>query len=274
MLSIVLTELQKIKRYHILLIGVIGMALSPILGLITQNVAIEEAKNPNFDLSALVDSTIWNNATVFMPIIFTLIGGYLINREYTDDTLKNVLVVPVSFPKLLTGKLTAIGILSLILGMYSFIITIIVGIFAGLPGLDIFTLTKGMFYMLGISICIYIAVLPIIAFCGRTPGFFMGGSVIAFVLGYCSMFFKSGLLRNIYPFLASFAVIGFDTTSYISAKSKASVPLGLASLGAMLLISAFIIAISKTPGEAKTKQKKNNISLRPAQRERIKTNRY
>ena len=92
MLSIVLTELQKIKRYHILLIGIIGMALSPILGLITQNVAIEEAKNPNFDLGALVDSTIWNNATVFMPIIFTLIGGYLINREYTDDTLKNVLV--------------------------------------------------------------------------------------------------------------------------------------------------------------------------------------
>jgi len=128
--------------------------------------------------------------------------------------------------------------------------------------------------MLGISICIYIAVLPIIAFCGRTPGFFMGGSVIAFVLGYCSMFFKSGLLRNIYPFLASFTVIGFDTTSYISAKSKTSVPLGLASLGAMLLISAFIIAISKTPGEAKTKQKKNNISLRPAQRERIKTNSY
>ena len=156
----------------------------------------------------------------------------------------------------------------------NFIITIIVGIFAGLPGLDIFTLTKGMFYMLGISICIYIAVLPIIAFCGRTPGFFMGGSVIAFVLGYYSMFFKSGLLRNIYPFLASFTVIGFDTTSYISAKSKASVPLGLASLGAMLLISAFIIAISKTPGEAKTRQKKNNISLRPAQRERIKTNRY
>ncbi len=67
MLSIVLTELQKIKRYHILLIGIIGMALSPILGLITQNVAIEEAKNPNFDLSALV-----------------------------DNTLKNVLVVPVS----------------------------------------------------------------------------------------------------------------------------------------------------------------------------------
>ena len=87
MLSIVLTELQKIKRYHILLIGIIGMALSPILGLITQNVAIEEAKNPNFDLSALVDSTIWNNATVFMPIIFTLIGGYFFKLELLGEML-------------------------------------------------------------------------------------------------------------------------------------------------------------------------------------------
>ncbi len=53
MLSIVLTELQKIKRYHILLIGIIGMALSPILGLITQNVAIEEAKNPTAQFATM-----------------------------------------------------------------------------------------------------------------------------------------------------------------------------------------------------------------------------
>ena len=126
--------------------------------------------------------------------------------------------------------------------------------------------------MAGISICIYIAVLPIISFCGRIPGFFMGGSIIAFVLGYCSMFFKSGLLRNIYPFLAAFTVIGFDTTSYINSTSNANVPLGLVSLGIMLLISVFIITISKTPGNSKTKHKKSNISLRPAQRERLKMN--
>ncbi len=272
MLSIVLTEFQKIKRYHILLIGIIGMTLSPILGLITQNVAIEEAKNPNFNISALVDSTIWNNATIFMPIIFTLIGGYLINREYTDDTLKNILAVPVSFPKLLAGKLTAIGVLSLILGVYSFVITIIVGVCAGLPGMDIFALARGLRYMAGISFGIYIAVLPIIALCGKIPRLFMGGSIIAFVLGYCSMFFKSGMLRNIYPFLAAFTVIGFDTTSYINSTSDTSVPLGFVSLGVMLVVSIFIITISKTPGVSKTKHNKYNISLRPAQRERLKAN--
>lgn len=270
MLFIILTEFQKIKRYHILLIGIIGMALSPVLGLITQNVAIEEAKNPHFDLSALLDSTLWNNATIFMPIIFTLIGGYMINREYTDDTLKNILTVPVSFPKLLAGKLTTIGLLSLILGLYSYVITILVGAVAGLPNMNIAVLLKGLLQMAGLSICIYITVLPIITFCGKQQGLFMGGSIIAFILGYCSMFFKTGVLRNIYPFLAALTLIGFDTTSYINATDKASLPLGAMSIGVMLLISAFMIAVSKTPGKFKTQKQKSCFSLRPAQRKQLK----
>lgn len=274
MLSIILTEFQKIKRYHILLIGIIGMTLSPLLGLITQNVAIEEAQNPDFNLMALVNSTIWNNATIFMPVIFTLIGGYLINREYTDDTLKNIFVVPVTFFRLLTGKLITMGLLSLILGLYSYMITIIVGICAELSCMDISGLVKGLFQMTGLAACIYIAVLPVIALCGRIQGFFMGGSIIAFVLGYCSMFFKTGILRSIYPFLASFTIIGFDTASYINALEKASMPLGAASLGTMLLISAFIVMFPKRQKDTKASRKRNNISLRPAQRKHLKTNRY
>ncbi len=30
-------------------------------------------------------------------MIIALIGGYMINREYTDDTLKNLQVIPISF---------------------------------------------------------------------------------------------------------------------------------------------------------------------------------
>ncbi len=275
MLSIILTEFQKIKRYHILLIGIIGMTLSTVLGIITQNAAIEEAKIPNFDLNALVNSTIWNNAAIFMPVIFTLIGGYLINREYTDDTLKNILVVPVSFSELLTGKLAAVGLLALVLGLYSFLITIIVGVFAGLHGMNFIAFIKGLCQIGGISLCTYIAVLPIIALCGKLPGFYMGGSVIAFILGYCSMFFKSGVLRNIYPFLASFTVIGFDTSSYIAAECKASFPLGIASLGFMLLLTVLIVLFSKKPGTfGENRKQSGGIFLRPAQRDKLNANKF
>lgn len=274
MLSIVLTEFQKMKRYHILLIGMIGMALSPILGLISQNVAIAEARIPNFDLRAFLGSTIWNNATIFMPVIFTLTGGYLINREYTDDTLKNLFTVPVSFPALLAGKLIAAGCLSVLIGVYSFLATVFIGVCAGLPGIGISVLCSGLAEVIGLSACIYIAVLPILSFCGRIPGAFMGGAVAAFVMGYCSMFFKSGLLRSVYPFLAAFSVIGFDTASYTGAKSEAGVTLGIASLGTMLLLSVVLTAVSKAPEEAGGRRTKRVLSLRPAQRERIRAGRH
>ena len=52
--------------------------------------------------------------------MITLTGGYLINREYTDDTLKNILTVPVSFHRFLWGKLLTSGILAVGFGIYSF----------------------------------------------------------------------------------------------------------------------------------------------------------
>lgn len=257
MSAIVLTEFQKLRRYHILLIGMIGMALSPVLGIVTQNVAIEQERDPFFDFAALVNSTIWNNATIFMPVIFTLIGGYLINREYEDDTLKNILIIPVSFSKLLAGKLFAMALLSILLGFYSVAVTLLTAVFAGLSGISAITLADSLFSMIGISICIYIVVLPIIAFCGKVQGMFMGGAIIAFVLGYCSMFMKSGILRNLYPFLAPFTVIGFDTARYTGAEGETSVPLGAASLGAMFMLAVMIILFS--PEHCKIRKKKNNI---------------
>lgn len=251
MLRVVITEFQKVKRYYILLIGIIGMTLSPILSLITQSVAIDEAKIKNFDFPALLNSTIWNNTTIFMPIIFTLIGGYLINREYTDDTLKNILVVPVSFRKLLTGKLVAVMFLAVASGVQCFAATLLAGCLADLGGINVLTLADGFLQVVGNSLCTCIVVLPVISFCGRRPGYYMGGAVTAFLLGYCGMFFKTGLLHDIYPFLAPLAVIRFDAKVFMNTTVDASFALGTASLCCMLFLTAVIVFLSKKPGTAR-----------------------
>lgn len=271
MLAIIKTEFEKIKRYHILLIGIVGMFCSPLLQLGSQAVMTEEARRANFDFAALIEMTIWGNAQIFMPVIFTLIGGYLINREYTDDTLKNILTVPVSFRKFMAGKLASVGILAIILGIYSLGVTVVVAVCANLSSISALVLLKGLLQMIGLSAGIYIAVLPIITICSRKPGQFMGGAVAAFILGYCVLFFKEGLLRNIYPFSAALTMIGFDTASYSGTSGKGSIPLAVISLGSMLMISVLVIANAKMPGEAKRKHKKGNISRRPAQHERLQT---
>lgn len=270
MSAIIKTEFYKIKRYHILLIGILGMLCSPLLQLFSQAVMDEEYRRSYFDFAALIEVTIWGNAQIFMPVLFTLIGGYLINREYSDDTLKNILTIPVSFRKLMTGKLAAIGLLALLFGVYSFLVTVIVGICAGLPDLNVSVLISGLLQMSGLSIWIYIVVLPIITICGRKPGMFMGGSVIAFITGYMVMFFKEGLLRNIYPYSAALTMIGFDTTSYSGTSGKGSIPLAIISLGSMLLIVVLIIYIFGAPGELHSmkKAKGKGRTMRTAQRKK------
>lgn len=268
MRAMIKTEFQKIKRYHILLVGIIGVACSPLLQLFSQAAMSEEYKNPHFDFEALVNATIWGNATIFMPVLITLIGGYLINREYVDDTLKNVLMVPISFRRFLTGKLAAIGLLAVIMGVYSVVVTLIAGICAGLPAKTVSVLIRGLFQMTGLSVGIFIVVLPIIILCSQRQGSFMSGSVVAFIAGYCCMFFKEGLLREVYPFSAALTMIGFDTADWAGTEGKGNVLLGGLSLGVMLLLSLLLLCTAKPPETAnqEKKNRKGSIFLRSAQR--------
>lgn len=255
MLRIIKAEFSKLKRFHILLIGLIGMTLPAILSVFTQAVATPEVTTPNFGFSALFDSTIWNSTTIFMPVIFTLIGGYLINREYTDNTLKSIFPVPVSFRRLLTGKLSAMGILSVLFGFYSYAVTVVVGLLMGLSGLHAEILCTGLLRMLGISLFTYTAILPIIAFTSRKPGMYMGGVIAAFLFGYSAMFIKDVTLRSLYPILSGLTIIGFDTGSFMNTSESGDLALSALSLAALLVLTFVIVMLTKSPGTASAPKK-------------------
>lgn len=157
MLAFITTEFQKLKRYSIILVGMLGVACSPIISIVMQKIMTDEAKNVlNYTFPDLLNSTIWNNMTMFFPMIIALIGGYMINREYTDDTLKNLQVIPISFPKLMIGKLTTIGLLSILLGLCNSFVTIIVGIIACRENMTLSTIIIGTIQICGMALFTFI----------------------------------------------------------------------------------------------------------------------
>ena len=101
MVRIVKTEFYKLKRYHILWAGVALMLLSVLLTLFT-SMANDGSV---WDFAYLTEQVIKNNMSMIFPMCISLIAGYMISREQTDDTLKNILTVPISFKWLLTGKI-------------------------------------------------------------------------------------------------------------------------------------------------------------------------
>ena len=112
----------------------------------------------------------------------------MISREQTDDTLKNILTVPISFKKLLIGKLIVCSVLSIIFGLICSLFTIIAEMIVGFSGFEISLALKAALQITAVNFFLYLAVLPIIALTCRRAGSFLVGVIIAFVYGYGGMF--------------------------------------------------------------------------------------
>ena len=104
------TEFVKLRRCNILWVGIITLLCAPLLSILQQ----QSLNDPvdNYGYVNLVNGTIWNNMSFFLPVTLMLLGGYMISREYTDDTLKEIFIIPLSYSKLMAGKIGALLILS------------------------------------------------------------------------------------------------------------------------------------------------------------------
>ena len=147
MVRIVKTEFYKLKRYHILWAGVALMLLSVLLTLFT-SMANDGSV---WDFSYLIEQVIKNNMSMIFPMCISLIAGYMISREQTDDTLKNILTVPISFKRLLTGKLIVCGVLSIIFGLICSLFTIIAELLVGFPGFRVTLALKSILQITAVN---------------------------------------------------------------------------------------------------------------------------
>lgn len=249
MIRIVKTEFYKLKRYHILWAGVALMLLSVLLTLFT-SMANDGSV---WDFAYLTEQVIKNNMSMIFPMCISLIAGYMISREQTDDTLKNILTVPISFKRLLTGKLIVCGVLSIIFGLICSLFTVIAEMIVGFPGFQISLALKATLQITAVNFFLYLAVLPIIIITCRKAGSFLIGVIIAFVYGYGGMFAAGNMtLANIYPITASLGIIGYR--SYDTAVNWSRTTC-IFSLTAVVVISVVLIICMKETGPKQVRKK-------------------
>ena len=252
MVRIIKTEFYKLKRYHILLAGVALMLLSVLLTLFT-SMANDGSV---WDFAYLTEQVIKNNMSMIFPMCISLIAGYMISREQTDDTLKNILTVPVSFKRLLTGKLIVCGVLSIVFGLICSLFTVIAELIVGFPGFHFSLILQAVLQITAVNFFLYLAVLPIIIITSRKSSSFLIGVIVAFVYGYGGMFAAGNMtLANIYPITASLGMIHYR--SYDAAVRWNTVTC-MVSLVIVVAISAVLILCmkEKEPKQVKKKAKK------------------
>lgn len=255
MWSILKGEWRKLRRCQILLVGIVALALCPVVQYGTQLIVSPEVRNPNYDLVSLFANVIWGNTQIFLPISLVMIGGWMIDREHTDDAMKNLLTVPVSYPKLLGGKLIITLLLSLLFGLYSVAVTVLTGTLAGLEGLSAAVLLGQGAQVVAAALNTCLVCMPMILIFGQMRGAYLGGSLLTFFLGYCILFFKSGFLLSAYPFSAALILAGFDMQAYNGATQAPSVLLALAGMAVAAALTLAILMRSRPGSKAENRRK-------------------
>ena len=247
------TEYWKLKRYSILWAGVALMLLSVLLTLFTSTA--NDGMVWTFPI--LIEQVIKNNMTTIFPMCITLIAGYIIAREQKDDTLKNILTIPLPFKRLLVGKLLVCGLISLFLGIVCTAFTILAELFVAFPGFSAGAAAQGLVQITFLNLFLYLSVLPIIILSSRSANGFLAGVVLAFAYGYGGMFAAGNMkLANIYPITASLGMI-----NYRSYEVHWNIPLCCLSMAVMLAVSIVMILSMgnnfelKKPAKSKSKQK-------------------
>ncbi len=251
-------ELLKLRRCQILWVGLVALALCPLVQYGSQLIVEAEYRNPNYDFSTLFENVVWGNTQMFFPISLVMIGSWLIDRESTHDTLKNIMTIPVSMPKMLGAKLFWVGIFAVLLGIYSVGVTLITGLTVGLSGL-----TVEVFFHGGTQIRVgssddlfglYAADLDFWA----DPRGISGGSILAFFLGYSMLFFKGGILASIYPFSAALILVGFDMSGYAGTTTAPNPLLAVIGVGIMVLWAVLLLLMSSNKKEIKSRKQANS----------------
>lgn len=257
MVILIKSEFQKLRRCNMLLVGILAATLCPLVQYGSNLIMNPELRDMYFTWTDLFDSVIGGNMQVFFPISFVMIGAWMIDREARDDTLKNVLTVPLSWRKIIATKLCSAGLLALLFGAYSFIVSCVCATAFRLPDFSAEVMLHGFMQIVGTSFGAFYIIMPLIVLFGKWRGAYLGGSVVAFLYSYCMLFFKSGPLRSIYPPLAALALTGYDTESWIGAESTPQILLCVMSLIIVGTITAVLIFATHLPNERSVKKKAN-----------------
>ena len=107
---------------------------------------------------------------IIFPIIITLVAVYIISRETTDDTLKSILTVPISYKKLLIAKFWLLLFLTIVFSIFNALLSICFNAFLGFSGMDIHMMLMSAAQIIVSDILVYISVLPIIIVCAFAEG--------------------------------------------------------------------------------------------------------
>lgn len=161
-MTIIVTEIRKWKRNKTVWAILI---LTALLGVFAVERACSISRSsPTMDSFGDLYTLAFKNLTsLFLPIVLGIFATTLFFDEHKNDTLKSLLIIPISKAQLYFSKVVVVALMSVGLCLLTFVFCIAGGFIAGgFPDFNVVTVMQaGLLFMAG-GLLIPIALLPII----------------------------------------------------------------------------------------------------------------
>ena len=104
MFDLIACEFAKLKRSKMLLISFLGALVTPCMEFIEALRMHHSYPEKVFGIGDLYSSSLLYSMLLFGMVVYVVIGSYLFSREYSENTLKSILTIPVSKGAFLISK--------------------------------------------------------------------------------------------------------------------------------------------------------------------------
>lgn len=210
MFRLLLCEYIKLKRSKFLLIGGFGTLFVPIFVFGKAVMNYMSDTGTVISLFTIYDSAQMFLMLIFAPFILTIIGVWIISREYADGTLKNILVIPVSQTAFLCGKMVFFAILTLLFMLISWLEILVLAFLCNcfIPVTEL-TLPSFLYFLIKMlfgGILLYAVETPFLYLTVRTKGFaapLIANAVVIFI----NILMSNSQIAGYYPWSASYLIV-------------------------------------------------------------------
>ncbi|MDM5234310.1 ABC transporter permease [Lysinibacillus pakistanensis] len=250
MFTIIQAEISKLKRKKIK-IGIFVFTTLLAVFVVERAIHIPRTSEIMDSFGDLYTLAFKNMSVLFLPVVLGMFGTSLFFDEYSGNTLKELLIIPITKTQIYFSKITLVFGLSFLICMYTFIITIVgANIAGGFPDFNTQTILEAFILFLEGSILIPLSMLPIIVFAVAGKSYLLPiGITLMYIL---PVIVVPAPLMGLHPLASSLSIYSYSSSvandmvvrmTQIS-KTMITIPSYTVSIISILAITGLSIVLS------------------------------
>lgn len=149
LVSVIQCEWLKLRNSNMLFVSILGAMVTPFMMAVA--IMKERASNPDFTFTyySIFAQSNFYLILLFGLVVYTVFASFLYSREYTENTLKMLITIPISKTALMISKFIVLLIWCSLLSLLSWLFCFIISTIFGAVELNLFIITKSIWeYMI------------------------------------------------------------------------------------------------------------------------------